>query len=98
MDSLLVGKSDSPCLKQDQIAVFSVQRRPRPVENIPGMANAIPGPGEKVFAIAPERRSPLSRNGVRNQPGIVFGFIPESRSPSPGFPTIQIRNRTRVKE
>jgi len=43
MDSLLVGKSDSPCLKQDQIAVFSVQRRPPPVENIPGTANAIPG-------------------------------------------------------
>jgi hypothetical protein len=40
-----------------------------------------------VFAIAPERRSPSARNGVRNHPGIVFGFIPESRSGSPGFPS-----------
>ena len=42
-------------------------------------ADAIPGPGEKC--------SPSRRNGVRNQPGIVFGFTPESRSASPEFPT-----------
>jgi hypothetical protein len=44
------------------------------------------GLARKVFGIAPERRSPSGRNRVRDQPGIVFGFIPESRSGSPGFP------------
>jgi hypothetical protein len=38
-----------------------------------------------VFAIAPERRSASTR---LNQPGMVFGFIPESRSASTGFPTV----------
>jgi hypothetical protein len=27
------------------------------------------------------------RNGVQNQPGTLFSFVSESRSPSPGFPT-----------
>src|SRR6516162_11270404 len=45
------------------------------------------GLARKVFGIAPERRSPSARNRVRNQPGIAFGFIPEWRSRSPGFPT-----------
>jgi hypothetical protein len=47
------------------------------------------GLAPKVFGIAPERRSPSGRNRVRDQPGIVFGFIPESRSASPGFPTVE---------
>jgi hypothetical protein len=86
MDSLLVGKSDSPCLKQDQITVFSVQRRSAACGKHSEDRERDSGPKRKVFAIAPERRSPSSRNGVRNQPGIVFGFNPESRSASPGFP------------
>jgi hypothetical protein len=86
MDSLLVGKSDSPCLKQDQITVFSVQRRSAACGKHSGDGERDSGLARKVFGIAPERRSPSARNRVRDQPGIVFGFIPESRSASPGFP------------
>src|SRR6185312_8604645 len=49
------------------------------------MANAIPGPREKCSASSRNRCSPSSRNRVRNHPGMPFGFIPESRSPSPGI-------------
>jgi hypothetical protein len=45
------------------------------------------GPAEKVFSFSPELCSPSSRNGVQNQPGILFSFVGEWRSPSPGFPT-----------
>jgi hypothetical protein len=74
MDSLLVGKSDSPCLKQDQITVFSVQRRSAACGKHSGDRERDSGPKRKVFAIAPERRSPSSRNHVRLQPGIAFGI------------------------
>jgi len=65
----------------------SVQRRPPSVENVPAMANAIPGLREKCSASRRNRRSPSARKIVRIQPGIVFGFIPEWRSACPGFPT-----------
>lgn len=55
---------------------------------------------EKVFSFGPERRSPSSRNGVQNQPGILFGFIAESCSASPGFPSPTakgiVRNRAAI--
>src|SRR4051794_20654650 len=44
------------------------------------------GANRKVFGFRPERRSPSSRNRVRDQPGTLFAFTPESRSPSPGIP------------
>ena len=51
--------------------------------------NAIP-PGDKNCSPSQRnRRSPSDRNAVRNHNGIVFGFRPESRSPSTGFPTLQ---------
>jgi hypothetical protein len=49
--------------------------------------NTIPVAHTKVFAIPPERCSPSDRNAVRNHNGMVFGFTPESRSPSTGFRT-----------
>ena len=39
-----------------------------------------------MFRFSPEPCSPSSRNGVQNQPGILFSFIAESCSASPGFP------------
>jgi hypothetical protein len=74
-------------LKQNQIAVLSVQRRPPPVGNIPDDGERDSGLARKVFAITPERRSPSTRNHVRTYPGIAFDFIPERRSASTGFPT-----------
>lgn len=50
--------------------------------------NTIPVAHTKVFAIPPERCSPSDRNAARNHNGMVFGFTPESRSPSTGFRTI----------
>ena len=40
-----------------------------------------------MFALPPEWRSLSDRNTVRNHTGMVFGFRPESRSPSTGFPS-----------
>jgi hypothetical protein len=43
-DNLLAGKSDSPCFKQDQTAVFDVQRRQALLwKTFLAKANAIPG-------------------------------------------------------
>jgi len=47
--------------------------------------NPIPVDETRVFAFPPERCSPSDRNAVRNHSGMVFGFRPESRSPSTGF-------------
>ena len=66
--------------------MFSVQRRSAACGKHSGDGERDSGLARKVFGIAPERRSPSARNRVRDQPGIVFGFIPESRSASPGFP------------
>lgn len=71
---------------------------PPSVENVPAMANAIPGLREKCSASRRNRRSPSARKIVRIQPGIVFGFIPEWRSACPGFPTTRHRvQRRRVR-
>jgi hypothetical protein len=53
---------------------------------IPVKLNADSGRRPKLFAFLLESRSPSDRNAVRNHNGIVFGFRPESRSPSTGFP------------
>jgi hypothetical protein len=58
-----------------------------PVENIPLKAERGSGGGQKVFAFPPKRRSPSDRNAVRDHNGMVFGFTPESHSPSTGFRT-----------
>jgi len=60
----------------------------RPLRKRSGHPNAIPGGARKVFGIVPEPRSPSARNSVRNHPGIAFGFIPEWRSRSIGFPSL----------
>jgi len=72
--------------------VFLSSVPPPSVENVPAMANAIPGLREKCSASRRNRRSPSARKAVRSQPGIVFGFIPEWRSACPGFPTWLARN------
>jgi len=82
MDSLLVGKSDSPCLKQDQITVFSVQRRSAACGKHSGDGERDSGLSAKsvrhragtAFAISPEPRSGSTRNRVRLHPGIAFGI------------------------
>ena len=51
------------------------------------MVNAIPGKHEKCSPSARNPCSPSSRNRVRHHPGIVFAFIQEPRSPSPGIRT-----------
>jgi hypothetical protein len=56
------------------------------VENIPLQAERHSGGGQKVFAFPPELCSLSDRNAVRNHNGMVFGFTPESRSASTGFP------------
>jgi len=60
-----------------------------PVENIPLQAERDSGEEQKLFAFSPERCSLSDRNTVRNHDGIVFGFRPESRSPSTGFPSLR---------
>jgi len=86
MDILLAGKSALPCFKQEQTAVFYVQRRfSLPVEIIPVELNAIPVPAEKCSASSPEPRSPCHRNRVHLRTGMPFDFLPESRSDSTGF-------------
>src|SRR6266851_565417 len=52
--------------------------------------NAIPVDDKNCSPSPPESRSPSDRNAVRNHNGIVFGFRPESRSPSTGFPTSRL--------
>jgi hypothetical protein len=47
--------------------------------------NRIPGSAEKCSASARNSRSASARNGVRNQPGILFGFSQERCSPCPGI-------------
>jgi hypothetical protein len=75
MDILLAGKSALPCFKQEQTAVFYVQRRfSLPVEIIPVKVNAIPVVTEKCSASPPERRSPCHRIRVHLPTGIAFGF------------------------
>jgi len=59
-----------------------------PVENIPLQAERYSGGGQKVFAFPSERCSPSDRNAVRDHNGMVFGFTPEPRSPSTGFPNL----------
>ena len=97
MDVLLAGNLILPM--EGHSAGDDVQRR-LPVENVPGKSNTIPGAAEKVFSFGSERRSPSSRNGVQNQPGILFGFIAESCSASPGFPSPTakgiVRNRAAI--
>jgi hypothetical protein len=65
------------------------------VENIPLQAERYSGSGQKVFAFPPERCSPSDRNAVRDHNGMVFGFTPESRSPSTGFPKGMPINNTK---
>src|SRR5579862_7194540 len=79
MDVLLAGKLILPFAGEALCRIF-VQRH-LPVENIPGKSNTIPGRLKKC--------SPSARNGVQNQPGIVFSFVAESCSASPGFPTLE---------
>jgi hypothetical protein len=57
------------------------------VENIPLQAERDSGEEQKLFAFSPEQCSLSDRNTVRNHNGMVFGFKPESRSPSTGFPS-----------
>jgi hypothetical protein len=59
-----------------------------PVENIPLQAERHSGRRQKLFAFPTELRSPSDRNAVRIHNGMVFGFRPESRSPSTGFPNV----------
>ena len=47
-----------------------------------GKPNSVPGLAEKCSASARNLCSTSPRNGVRNHPGILFGFSPESCSPS----------------
>jgi hypothetical protein len=58
------------------------------VENIPFQAERHSARRQKLFALPPEWRSLSQRNTVRIHNGMVFGFRPESRSSSTGFPTI----------
>lgn len=58
-----------------------------PVKIIPGKVKAIPG---LTNFCSPSRRnhcSPSPRNRVHLQPGMIFTFTPESRSPCPGIPS-----------
>jgi hypothetical protein len=57
------------------------------VENIPFQAERHSARRQKLFALPPEWRSLSQRNTVRIHNGMVFGFRPESRSSSTGFPT-----------
>jgi hypothetical protein len=56
------------------------------VENIPFQAERHSARRQKLFALPPEWRSLSQRNTVRIHNGMVFGFRPESRSSSTGFP------------
>lgn len=89
MDNLLAGTLFS-LLMEFQCRVI-VQRlstyRGSPVENIPLEAERDSARRQKLFTFLLESRSPSDRNAVRNHNGIVFGFRPESRSPSTGFPS-----------
>ncbi len=64
------------------------------VENIPLQAERHAARRQKLFAFQRNRRSPSDRNAVRNHNGIFFGFRAESRSPSTGFPSNAVQNRT----
>jgi hypothetical protein len=62
-----------------------------PFNNIPGIANTIPGSGENCSPSRRNRCSPSARKPVRLHPGIVFAFTPESRSPSSGIRTLDVK-------
>jgi len=81
IDSLLVGKSDSPCLKQDQTAMFLSSVFRRLWETFRGCRTRFRGRAKSVrhragtaFTISPEWRSESPRNRVRLHPGIAFGI------------------------
>jgi len=82
MDILLVGKSVLPCLKQEQTAMFNVQRAFAACGKHSGEGERCSGRYRKVFGFvtgmaftfAPESRSPSGRNAVRLPTGIAFGI------------------------
>ena len=57
-----------------------------PVEIIPGKVKAIPGGDDFLFTFPPESLFTFARKRVHLQPGMIFTFTPESRSPCPGIP------------
>jgi hypothetical protein len=62
---------------------------------IPGQVEHHSAARQKLFGFRTESCSPSSRKRVRNQPGTLFAFTPESRSPSPGFHTQSQSNPAR---
>jgi hypothetical protein len=82
MDILLAGKSALPCFKQEQTAVFYVQRRFRYLWKLFREGERNSGQRRKVFGFAtgtaftlpPESRSPSHRNAAHLPTGIAFGF------------------------
>src|ERR1035438_2735904 len=87
MDFLLAGKRFS-LQGQGLLPGVDVQRHYL-WKTFRGKPNSVPGSAEKCSASARNSCSASPRNGVRNHPGILFGFIPECCSPS-------ARNRVRV--
>lgn len=54
--------------------------------NYSGEGERHSGVGECLFTFPLESLFTFARNRVHLQPGMIFTFTPESRSPSPGIP------------
>lgn len=76
------------CAIQNLVSIYEATGM-RLGRTIPLQAERHSGRRQKVFAFPPEPCSASDRNAVRDHNGMVFGFTPESRSPSSGFPTCQ---------
>jgi len=93
MDILLAG--NGPSLWEGSPAGVNVQHRYL-WKSFRDQAEHHSGGGRKVFGFRPESCSPSSRNRVRDQPGTLFAFVPESRSPCPGIRKTTVKSVSRV--
>ena len=87
-----------PVLRRDLRRIRGIERVPAPAavrlwKTFRSKLNAIPLIAEYCSACHRNRCSPSDRNAVRNHNGMAFSFRPESRSPSTGFPTAEMKTR-----
>ena len=83
MDNLLVGKSDPPCLKQDQVSVLLSSAAPPDEESFRKQFRGC----EYSFRYGPHFPFASRRNPYSHRAGIFIHITPERLFTSPGIRT-----------